>query len=275
MPRPKQWNEIGGVKYGELLKIQERIPKTTFETKARYGSGGGIYVTDVFKLLKWVDDKILDRVKEKYGEFGPEGLLCVFRDWEAPNTFETPDPPMGVGENLDVFANALPELAEIGLYNKDFGWVGFDLYEDLTPWNSLVTREQEKIWNRLHHGFPCYYYLRIKSNSNLGDRINGQPVILTTEPGAGSCEIMMLAVIDCELLPQKTNLLIRDTEFRGDGPCDRKPIVICPRKGKSPLMFFFGPDGPDIKSKIVILGGENLTSCNNKIRTLLQALAWI
>ena len=277
-PRPKSGEEFGA-NPDALQVLNERIPGTRFATPVRLGAGVAVVIEDVLRL-KWAKDAWMAKLPEKFGDFGPQALLGLIRDLGAGGTYLCADVCAGVPTVPDILGGAFTELVELGLFQPDKGWGRFVLPAGASDYQSLVDEEQGREWADLQPDFPSGGSIEVDLPPLQADKINGIDAVLSSEPGPGSVEAIVVASID--LPGPGSDWLIRDSEhIRGDDgsakfALNRRATAICPRQGKSPLMFQFGPTGLDINSPVIPLSGETLDLCaNRKVESVLSALGWL
>jgi len=270
---PKNGEEFGANPEA-LQALNERVP-TSFATLARLGAGVAVVLQ--VACLKWARDAWVPKLAEKFGEYGPQGLLCLLQDLGAGGTWLCADVCAGVPTVTNIFGGAFTEIVELGLFKPE-GWGKFVL-PGASDYQSLVNNEQEREWADHQPNFPSGMEIPVDIPSfTMVDEINGIDTVLSGEPGPGSIEAIVIASAK---LPNHDWLVrdiehIRDNDGNAKFALNRHPAVICPRPGKSPLMFQFGPSGLDINTPVIPLSGEALDLCvNRKVETVLRALDWL
>ena len=273
LPRPKKAEEIGA-DIASLTAINTRTPGK-YETTVRLGVGTALVLKNALSSLKWTRTKWMKKLIFKYGEFGPDGLLGLFRDLPAPSAWCGMDTCNGVLTSENVLGGALQEVVEVGLFNQS-GYVQYSLPAELKVHQVLVTEAQEIEWGQLDVQMKPAFQANLNHLSGL-DLFNGISCNLSAEPDNGSADIVVLFSIQ---LPEDNSFLIRDTEHFPDGkPVSRRPQVVCPRPGRSPIKFGFGPNGLDLTADVVPLSGEAISLSEGviieKVFFALKALSWI
>ena len=274
-PRPRAATDFGA-DISVLEAINARIPGK-YNTIVRLGTGVAMTVSDVSGLtaLDWFD---IAKIQKKYGEIGPNALICPYRDLDAPGAFMVADTASGVPDSLDFMEGCIKEMVEIGLFN-DAGYGQYRLCSNLAPWQRHIEREQQFEWSRLNPTMSPGHEVLINP-TKAPDVVNDQHCILRAEPANGSLEIILTVSASFDY----TGWKIRDTEHRPGNPTkdepewialDRRFGIICQRRDKPPIMFFF-KGGVDIFACPIILEGEAIsTALSDKSFGVLKHLGWL
>ena len=268
-------------------------------TRARVGAGCALVVDDITRLA-WSSDRVMGNLRKKVPELfnangeliAREGLVGLWRDGGAGGTFWCADVCAGVAEKTDIFAAALRESVEVGLYSmvgSSSGATHVPGYARLFPvarndWyremQGTLDHSAQEEWLRLLGTTYRDPYINL-SGYNIPECrnvVDCHCTVATTEPESGSVEVVFPMSVG---LPEvEGGWHVRDTEHmevKGKYiALNRRPVLIVPIEGHSPVLLGLGPDGLDPHATIARLEGSNLDMIiNSKVRTVLRALGWL
>lgn len=285
-PRPKSASEIEGCDQ-QVLECLNTRESGTYSTRTRLGSGCAL-IGDI-RWLSWGNERVLGNLRREVPElFDSEGtlvsrhgLICLWRDLEAPGTSACADVCAGVPEVTDILAGAFNESVEAGLHTVGADGVIEPARLELkgNRCQSVINDAANREWGRLYGvsvHFPHTIPVTVMGVDT--DSVNGIPCIISSEPRNGSTESIIPLL--CELTDVEGGWRWRDTEHREDHgkwvPLNRRPILIIPDPGDAPIMLGFSSSGPDVTATISYLEGKNLRAhTNGKVRSVLRALGWL
>lgn len=231
-----------------------------FDTLAYIGGATAIVVKP--STLELLPKPLMEKLSAKYGPMGELMYLAEVRNTGAPTIWNVAEPSGGMAEDFNLVAEQIGETVELGVY-RDNGWLRFLLSPELAEHQDRLDEEQ-RLWRQVvRPGFPCQYEAPLQFLPVGKDSLDGRSGIIVAGPVG---DFSHLAV--AELILSGEGWKVLDTESRPGNPekgepewvaLRRKIVGITPRKGKSPMMYEFAPDGGlDHCGLHIALSGEAL-----------------
>lgn len=258
-------------------RIRSREPGR-FETMAFMGGAGAFIVP--FSSLALLPERLMDKLREKYGLWGEQAYIALVRNTGAPAIWNTAEPSGGMAEKTTLVIEQFCEMTEVGVHN-DNGWVRFLLPKEFETHQRDFDEEQEFWWQIAKPGFFSKSNARLEILPVGKDEFNGRPGVLAVGP-VGDFSFTLVVKLHLE----GTGWKILDTEARPGKSDAGEPawlplrcqvVAIVPRQGKSPLVFQMTRDGAlDERGLHFVLDGENRDlAISHLSRAVLTALGWM
>lgn len=257
-------------------RIRQREPGN-FETMAFMGGAGAFVIP--FSALALLPERLMDKLREKYGQWGQDAYIALVRNTGAPYVWNAAEPSGGMAENTNLILEQLCEMVEVGVY-CDEGWVRFVLPKEMAHCQDRFDREQEFWWGIARPGFSPCASATLEILPFGRDEFNSRRGVLAVGPVG---DFSFTLVVKLHL--KGTGWKILDTEARPGRseasepewtPLLRQVVAIAPRSGKSPLVFQMTREGVlDERGLHFVLEGENRDlAISHLSRAVLEALDW-
>ncbi|MCC2631587.1 MAG: hypothetical protein K0S20_286 [Patescibacteria group bacterium] len=258
-PRPKSAIEFGGDE-GQLLSLNQRVPGTAINTRARGGCGVGAFARlDAFKNTA--------EFSKRFSVSGDtEVLICVVRDPCAPGSVGM-DVANGIQAHEDPFFWGIMESVEIGLHTSE-GWGRFLLPVELARYQDRFDHEQLEVWKSIAPDISRGQDIRLTIKHVRADSLNGIPCILSTE----KTSVEVVQAIDFYL--EGDGWMVIDTELLPNGsPLGRGISGICLSRQGPPLIISLGKEGFDSRFPVGVYTPAGLgITYNAKVKSVMNAI---